>query len=231
MKYFPDWRNGSAYPKADAYMEKEALEEDPLHTSKSWAWQFLRRNHEYQEDSDKWFSLPIAQRDKTTGASIAEKYGLFMLIPYEMESPPAIPFLATLSVRSLERELKQGKGFNLQEFQLPLVFDLRFPIDDQLKLARTQIEEKIKGNSLLKAKHESAPQRRKRRPVYPRYLRVIDARNAGASFDEIAAQFSTEGLYHPNDSNGYSCRRDAERDYYRAKKFVEVDGYLGIAYS
>ncbi|MDX6013430.1 DNA -binding domain-containing protein [Cupriavidus necator] len=114
----------------------------------------------------------------------------------------------------------------LERHHLAFVFDLRLPLEQQLELARIQFVEERDRRKI-----KSPIPRRKRPAALARYLRVIDAKHAGASNREIAQQFIADRLYS-SDSAGslYAGQYRIERDWQIARQLV-AHGYLGLAYS
>ena len=59
--WLPDWRNAGAYPAPSEL------------NLTSWAWQFLRRNPEYQNDVADWLEDRISQVwSRSTGDDVEE---------------------------------------------------------------------------------------------------------------------------------------------------------------
>lgn len=109
-------------------------------------------------------------------------------------------------------------NFRKTEFAYP--FDLRFPLKDQFKKA---------GQVLRKKQTELGyPIRRPERPIKPddiwtRYLRILDAYEAGAKRREIAGViFEKEHNVYPE----YTASDKVRKSYDRAKKLCTPDGYL-----
>jgi hypothetical protein len=221
MKHFPDWRDRAAYPATDAYKESEKLAGDPLYTSKAWAWQFLRRNLNYQTDFNKFRQ----GGNRGLGESIAGKYGLAMMLPFSEVEPELVPFQNTHALRSLNRDIKAGQPLKLEDSQLALVFDIRLPVKEQLIFAKLQFLEEAERMGI-----PAIPDKRKRSGVLSRYLRIIDADRSGANKETIAEKLIHEKIYFPNEGNGFSCVSQVDHDLRVARKLVE-NGYLGIAYS
>lgn len=221
MTSLPNWRSATSYPTAHSYAEPYLRQDDPFYTSKAWAWQFLRRSEVYQAD----YRRLMPHLGSTEARSVARSYGLAIMCPYNEEMPAYIPFFATAVLPQFDSHCRQPLR-TLERPHIAFVFDLRLPPEHQLELARIQfLEERARRNI------ESLGPRRKRHVALARYLRVIDAKRAGASNREIAQQFITDRLY-ASDSPGSlfagQCR--LERDWKIARQLV-AHGYLGLAYS
>jgi len=224
MMHLPDWRDASNYPNEMSFKEEDLLIDDPLHTSKAWAWQFLRRNPQFVMDSDAAF-LSGSQNEKS---KVAMQYGLSFLLNYKTVFPTVVPFSNTFALRTLSKTHHSKQVSDLQPYEIGLVFDLRFPIATQLNLAKAQYEEeKRKLNDSATLLIDPS---RKRPIVFQRYLRVLDGRSQGASNHEIASCMIDEGLYIVRLDEGQNGDEQAAQDHHRAKQLI-LHGYRHLAYS
>ena len=209
----PMWRDATSYPNRDSFREAALQVDDPFHVSKSWAWQFLRRNHDYRRDCD---ALKGRAR-----ADAAHRWGLTLLWPYQDSEPACVPFASSLSLREGNRMSPDG----MEAHDLCLRFDLRLPIEKLLEVAAIQLREaqQLRGGRRAPA--------RKRKSALARYLRVIDAHQQGVPNREIAAQFIEEGIYHPRATDRYyDGQSQVERDWAEAQELMELR-YLSLAWS
>jgi hypothetical protein len=196
----PDWTDPHAYGQTAAWCESR------------WRWEFTRRREDYRADfdanSDKTFKhyVELHARLKEKGHSVGRtlephepgfqadaswdqrvKYGIGLLNPRLSEQP-----LEDLQFRRLEqRGVFTGSGIsicgvlgNAAKMQVPegcvgLVIDLNRPIAEQLSRNRRLIER------LQKERHGKKLQRRHHRELRLTYLRVIDGREAMASWTKI----------------------------------------------
>ncbi|OYX77865.1 MAG: hypothetical protein B7Y82_04705 [Sphingomonadales bacterium 32-65-25] len=114
-------------------------------------------------------------------------------------------WLAAVPVRNLGRD------------RIAVVFDLNRPLEAQIKLA----------SGLLKAKNElrgKTSQRRRHPAKWLDCLRAIDAREAGASWQEIADLFYTQGVLsrYKSPAGGYtSPPKQAARALWLVAKGVQ----------
>lgn len=205
-------------------METERLVNDPLYSSKAWAWQFLRRNVNYQTD---YLELR-GNGNRGMGKDIAKKYGMTIMIPFTEVEPYLIPFQNTLALRQISGAYNSHKPLNLRKSQIALVFDLDLPVAEQLALAKAQIAEEIQRLNV-----PCLPPKRKRKHEFIRYLRIIDAKQSKATSRAIAEQFIAERIYRKKDRTGdkyYVGQSLIEKDWHVAKRLMEK-GYRAIAYS
>lgn len=205
-KFPPDWRDKSAYP-------------DPEKTSANqWAWEFLRRNLEYQSD---YKTLITASKLKTSpNKSNGYGFGRFAYDPAPLpnenyddyrirvkkENIPSIrsePLSQYLSAKwkldKLIDPLKKTTKFSQSDFvrevgfgeheiasfaflsenEIALSFDLRQPTKVLLSEAKKILDE-YREDFKIKEK-----ERRKSVNLYSTYLRLLDAKTAGATNKEM----------------------------------------------
>jgi hypothetical protein len=224
MNGFPIWDDSSTYPTEKAFTEAERLLEDPLYTSKSWAWQFLRRNDSYKNDYDRLRKTKSLQNGKPT----AEMYGLTFMIPYNDPEPDLIPFQNTLALWTLNHRGNKKLLIELENHQVALVFDLRFSLNDQLDIAKCQLDSEGKQRRIKQIKGKR---------IHPgqfiRYLRLIDAKQKGISNRMIAEQFIKEGVYQSKERSSdlyFAAQSMIERDWRIAMKIL-AEEYRYIAYA
>ena len=148
--------------------------------------------------------------------ALAAKYGLTILIPYDMANPPYIPFDGGLGPHNIN-----ARTSPLREYELGYVFDTRYPLQRQLASLATEFARRD-------AQRDAA---RIRPKVLARYLRVLDACETGARHKDIAAHLIADGTYS-NDAMHKFYPGDAmlEKDLSHARRLVNGD-YLRIAHS
>jgi hypothetical protein len=190
-RWLPDWRNQAAYPNHA--------------TGLQWAWEFLRRNEQYQR---LWKKLV---KPKYTSAELEDAWKRAQ----GMRSNPAKSWFADTAVDDPWREFKmqfhivtypppppdepQAKlqfqpyfiryeinigndnvGWKIipgiEPDEIVLYFNLDWPIGTQLANAKKVL------------KHHAPKQRRVRATKYKHYLRTLDAKAAGASLKQVAHQ-------------------------------------------
>lgn len=215
---FPDWRDAAAYPDESTFSEPHLLVRDPLNNRRGWAWEFLRRSADYQQDF-KLYQITSPQEK----ARISAKYSLLYMVPHSLFAPecPA-PFLKTFALR----ELQEFSPISAQiaADKIALVFDLTLPIEPQLDMARAQIEDKAStvGIDILWDSRT-----RLRNKAWPRYLRVLDARRQGVKSSEIVTQFILDGVLQSDTLADHE--KQINTDYKRATEYSR-HGYMGIMY-
>jgi Family of unknown function (DUF6499) len=173
----PDWRAGEAYPE---------------HTNAptgSWAWEFLRRNWDYRR---AWQHEVLPFYDATTGLLDARAAATVKRLEDRFGiSPPCDP-------RQTERQplwrlpgmrhylgpapKEPGKPvpIKLDMAEVAIVFDLTFPIDEQLERARFVLEQR------QSEQNRKPGAQRPHSDLFASYLRILDAKDARASNAAIA---------------------------------------------
>lgn len=172
----PDWRLASAYP-AEAPRQW-------------WAWQFLRRNRDYQSDYAQW-AAAITQHaadydkvDMPDATPMLERWGIVaMLNP--ADDAHHLPPIASPPPRPIHHAMERPRIH-----EVVLKFDLRYPIDRQIEYAKAylmgqaehlQRVHEFRGSTPLKFSAKG-PHKRK----LPEYLRALDASLEGATVREVA---------------------------------------------
>lgn len=184
----PDWRHAAQYPI-------------PSTTSlRQWRWEFTRRRSDYRENWLLHFAS-CYQRDVTTYANIRCPEGVVswgdhfshvancpnidfgygtggtLIDPAERLCPIPIFFRRVGGVLEMN-DLKYYRPKEVDEIVL-YKFDLRVPLAEQIKSAEQHLK--------LLQEEKGIVVETKRRQVskWPRYLRIIDARDAGVPYEEI----------------------------------------------
>lgn len=179
----PDWRDENAYPG-----------EDEL-TNDEWRWEFLRRRNDYREDFARpdesyieeskgryfervYFMGNLADPTRSVKAMKTKKP--------DTSDPFSNLFQATFDITFLDTDLRAlyGDPFTgelprgeAQPYHLDLRVDLTHPLLPQFRRLYRLAEY---------AQASWQPHVRRPRPSkWPLYLRVLDARDAGAKFREI----------------------------------------------
>lgn len=99
------------------------------------------------------------------------------------------------------------------EFRVVLEFDLEAPLADQLRRAKKILNEKKK-----QVQEQLPADNRKQVAMYPLYLRVLDAKAAGATPAKMAEVFSLEridGVTEKDISNWMSAAEDLAMGGYK----------------
>jgi len=175
----PDWRDAAAY-KADR---------TPLH----WAWEFLRRNPDYQAYHETHREEIARIGGKLLPADVCDAFGLdphSALPDPECDQPrvllpcgptPCPHLIRYLRFRgSVTRCVTEGDSLLAGAGEAVYRFDLTQPIDRQLERARDHLL------SLQRAR-ETQPKARSRSASFPSYLQVLDGEASGASIAGMAS--------------------------------------------
>lgn len=156
--WLPDWRDVSQYPNPYTSEPRQL------------AWEFLRRNPEYQNDyKDPYLHPP--------------KYGLQGLSSPPSDNNPFKDFLFNFIPLSRIVYDSDDSGSTMvwfEENELAIIFDLSKSISSQISEAKRQLQ-LLQKTSGLKGKQTRPPYDR-----IIRHLRILDAVSSGATHKEIA---------------------------------------------
>jgi hypothetical protein len=183
----PDWRDSEPYPRPDTTRLGQ------------WRWEFLRRRHDYREcwllhyarnyrhNVATYRNLPCPEgvrswEEHFAGSAFAEEVGDRFGTRGRLIDPSAAVYAFNLFRRTggvlqyaSEGEFETLRRAGMAHYQ----FDLNKPLADQLKAAENHLRR-------LQAEFGIVPESRRRQvSKWPRYLQVIDAREDGATFEEI----------------------------------------------
>ena len=209
----PYWRNDSDYAFT------EGLSPD------RWVWEFLRRNPKYRED---WYEKLVAfQTAVAEGRAAAvvtdpddphfaiwnlhheafEKWRLFVYLNPSQDEPEHLGFVpemvAAATVRKDFPTADQDGSWQTVEIQLTLHnaairFNLRQPLKRLLQHAKFLLER-------FQAEFKAAGGRVRRGRTLPRkwrlYLRCLDARSDGATYESMAEVFFPADTLSPNEDS------------------------------
>jgi hypothetical protein len=202
----PDWRNAAHY-------------RSPRNTSPlQWAWEFLRRNPEYQTLWAKRIKHNYKPANFPTPA-IPEFRDKFHII----EDPPPSPaenkpkYLRFGPPFILLRGPGKGGPISLDwsicQNEMIVFFDLTYPIPRQLQ---------VLNEAMVKHAPKRTPEFRFNRwtEKYPTYLRLLDAIHAG-----VDQQTIIQNLYNLGNQNA----RQTFRDHLRAAKLLRDKDFWRIA--
>ena len=216
----PDWHDGGAYPDHKSV--------GPL----TWCWEFLRRNPEYREFWERVErakqALGPLDRPLTTSpddsakvriwdggtlvgtAEAEERFGLWRAYdPRLSESGAQFTRFGAIYCTGWEQAMSVPEG------KVAILFDPFLPIEPQLKSARVTLQSLGRARSYMsgqKAKSEARP----RVLLFANYLRVLDAKEAGASDREIA-----KVLFPKLDED--KGIRNVQNQYKAAKRMRDVE--------
>lgn len=159
----------------------------PAHNNLYFAWQFLRRNPEYQKIYDEYveaykqiFEVEVSEKDDEWEAvlrrflqinhRICENFALTSIYVDNFELPNPSESLYYLPPVNIDRDIV-FMGFSKLTTQRTITFDLTLPLNPQLKQAKELLLEMQKNNSGKKIhrKHNSFE-----KDILTRYLRILD---------------------------------------------------------
>jgi hypothetical protein len=223
-RWLPNWQDPTQYP-------------DPAQASRvDWAWEFLRRNPVYQKhvrnvlkrtpigvSVQRVYDRQRPDLHEYTGnynlTPFRAQFGIITVPPNPSDPKARLRFAAEI-IRYAQKPLnRQGKPpgwtYNvptkLQDHELLVWFNLRWPMEAQLKSVKQLLEQQI---------NETIPegdrfQFRFRPKQYVSYLRLLDAKESGAKNKQVAQ------VLYPRIANIHANpegKRRVRRDYAIAKR-------------
>jgi len=185
--WLPDWKDVTKYP----------------HSKKGrvWAWEFLRRNPQYQQLWDKYAALPPGPLYTGNSAhafmDICQRFERQFGVSHS--APPSMPFThpdfkwrPRFAAQSPRHWIMQPdddidmEGAHLDhQAEVLMKFDLRLQLSPQLTGAKAILNKEAKR---LKKAGLLGGQPRAKFEKYQTYLRLLDAKSSGASSKEIAKE-------------------------------------------
>ncbi len=167
-----------------------------------WAWEFLRRNPDYQVDfhdairrlnaregeyaaeaeilDATGYSKPEGEWvDSVPSKQSREKWLLWYYLNPELDVPGISPFLEFGRLYVWEQRLRP-----LQDYEVLVRVDLRFPIQPQLALARGPLARRQRNQAGRGDFRRRAPRNQPKQ--WRLYLRLLDARAVDTTYEEIA---------------------------------------------
>ncbi|KMP11199.1 hypothetical protein UR09_03960 [Candidatus Nitromaritima sp. SCGC AAA799-A02] len=174
---FADWKNPNEYPdhkKTPGYQ---------------WAWEFLRRNPEYQRDYCKWLACsngkPVYSPDEIRHHAV-DKWGI-----REMKNPlekRAGQFLFHKSGLIWFGDRVEAANVN----EMACKFKLTLPIAPQLEQVKRDLTA-LQKEARMKSSADFSLLDKRKQSTLPDYLRLLDAIADGAGTKERAQIFSHLG--------------------------------------
>jgi hypothetical protein len=235
-KWLPDWMDESAYPNPGP---------DTFHGKIVWAWEFLRRNPEYQKIYDLYKQTSDTSEKVLLGLEIAQKYGFrFRPVAPSQDDPFTLPPLTTSELSAEERTLLTDTFFN---FSSPVRVLNNFSRMWGITSSPVQSDLMTQGlgsNNIVIAFDLGLPpgpqmeiagkyiedlrDLLKMKPQeynfhfgdFKNYLRILDAKLSGATNDEIASKISLKTSGHEDAGQG---EIGIQRAYKRAKEIRDKE--------
>jgi hypothetical protein len=212
----PNWKDPKAYP--------EDLDRA------GWVWEFMRRNGAYRADYAKaaaaWKEVPRSGGLYTSGRAyevdrlargLGAKWGQLDPIanPDQDEVPrfflsgPIEPDSEQVQTFYCEHE-ESGLVLQRPEFAT-LTFDLRRPLRPQLRRAESMLAIRRKGISVIRPARSSAREWRL-------YLRVLDAKEAGAKTHQIITEIKAYRILGTSAETKYAAHDRVSDHLKRARQ-------------
>jgi hypothetical protein len=210
----PDWQSEVGYPapKGEARM-------------RVWAWEFLRRNHDYRTFwHDNIRPLIGSESDyfESIFVEMADQFGLVGIPPSPMAQNGA--FFAAANICRIQKfRSEDPTTVKLQESEVGYIFDMTLPLEDQFAAALKDANEfrryrKQQGLLALKNARETSAK-------YVTYLRILDADDSNADDSKIGE------ILFPNRSNIFpeSQRSKTLTNHRCAARRLRDSGYRRLA--
>lgn len=205
----PDWRDASEYELADDLSLCE------------WRWQFTRRRADYRQDFEKALmdiNRPRPARDLGIDDDTELKAARSMPFPHPLAKKYGLenmydPIISDWSGLGIEDEVEwssgllscdkakaaqdPGRGYERKyaAHYVPLIFDLSRPLEAQLEDAQHHLA--IKANLYYyneeTGQTELPRSHRLHRSKFPVYIRLLDAKSAGATLSQISTEILAGG--------------------------------------
>lgn len=232
----PDWENAAAYPR---YSGATA----PM----SWAWEFLRRNHDYRRfwaDEVMPFVMPdgSVDCDASVGKYKSEevdgkwsewgvnqeairRFGLLLWPQDPRSGPTGWPLIKGNEIYEFGNSLYQHEvTIETSREKVGYIFDLTRPLEPQFEQALQAARRKQAYR--IQCGHLKKKFVRLQTSLYPAYLRLLDAEDADVDRRQI------EAALFPDIDNDYETgrRRSATfTDARRAAHKLRDSGYRALA--
>ncbi len=234
-EWLPDWRNETEY----------AIPEN-VKVHSYWAWEFLRRNPEYQKEwllllraGKRWkmkYQSPYLEQSDREIMQSAFHGGLNMkpgkLNQFQIKfglhnaEPPCVETYTPRFVHEqvlMEARSRNGKvhvaDIELLPEEIAVRVNLLWPLEPQLEALREKVA------VVMDSKNMPQPTKRDFSIKYPIYLRVLDAQLCGASMREMAQVIYPKYDCKRQDSQGYTTIKND----LRAAKILRDKDYRFIA--
>jgi len=229
LRWLPDWKDKRSYPNVSGT------------PSLQWAWEFLRRNYQYQQlwdqligpshnatkFDDAWKTFQRVRRGpgvrhripltKNPFQPFKEQFHIATYPPPPWEQQAKLYFDSEFIVYQLgANPAAKVHGF-LNQNQIVVWFDLTWPLGAQLENAK-----KIVTEAATRAK-KSPKLLRQRAEHYSNYLRVLDAKTSGASYRQILnVLYSGRSSTYPD----YNAKQTLRDDLKAAERLRDHDFWL-----
>jgi hypothetical protein len=197
-----DWRNAALYPQA----ETEGV---------PWRWEFLRRHPDYQSFYGKHAGRDLTRTER---AHVLVQFGAERFDDPMLDATPAstpttsdgatVPSATGRDVGGVE--FIGSPGATIRPERMAFWIDRTLPLTPQLDKIRRAVAE---ANAVENTTPSMA---NANRSAWPDYLRILDARAAEATFDEIAASI------YPLAPNTYPEYKGRDRARYAHKQAMNL---------
>ena len=213
----PEWNKPETYPGTPDDW-----------TFSRWAWEFLRRNKNFQADSEA-----VKDASETDRRKMARKYGLAEYKHYkEAHVTPTSCLWVAEAIFKYKAATEDGTEvrFTLQKNEVALVFDLnhiqhvgKSALEAQLYAARSVLDEYLADFSI------TVPDVRVSRRGFFELLRVYDGMEVdGATLTEVARVLKPEDFGNGDNDKETDARKRIHDLRRRAQELVE-NGYRNVA--
>ncbi len=223
--WLPNWKDSSRYPDSENT------------TAYQWAWEFLRRNPEYQEDYEIYSCcLECKPKDKDFDEKydkkliLEDKYSFSPLAPPDKDDPfsryrhgwdvlkvPMFKAHVVWGENPENGEIDNLFSYDLSPSQFGIVFDLAEPRQKQIDFVNLMFNQ-------LRGAYKP-PGFKSRFHDYADHLRILDAKAAGATHLEILREMFPRKI----ESVGKESARIFIREKLKNAKKLRDINYLRLA--
>jgi hypothetical protein len=226
----PDWKKKSEYP----HHKKATVEQ--------WAWEFLRRNIEYQDDYKKFkknpekfpstnffHSIPRELDKKLAKTDLAYKWGILKMVDPSQSDASNVTFREGSFVIYNHGWTDNPDATHTEKWDMEIegrlgevcaMFDLTRQIDLQIRMAEKQL--RVLQGELQKRSKTKTLDVRSKKEDYRDYLRVLDGVEAGAVRKEIADVINP---LNKTTASLIESNRQTVTTYHNAAKKLMETGY------
>lgn len=188
---------------------------------RKWAWEFLCRNIEFRNASDK--AVNGTEKDRTL---VAKKYGLVKFKYYEEVQTNksiyptfkdgAIKCRENLSSESKEEKINVAPGQIVIRFKLTAKSNVQQSLDAQIKKAKAKL--KKKADEFHKLLNQKIGSKNPKANLFPTYLRILDMQVQGLNTKEIIRSLNS---LPPESTTKYSDIENIDSIIRGTQRYIE----------
>jgi hypothetical protein len=216
--WIPDWKNTDDYPKP-AELGRE-----------HWAWQFLRRNQEYQNGWERLSKKSPRQESKISGGTLfefseewnkfASNWGIRGPAPNPAEATPKGLVFDSSLILTISRFDGSASRQQILAPKNKKEIVIRVPLEKSMSLLTDAFNSIVTSQqNIIGFSHKKNSHLRFRKDKLPGYLQVFDADSIGVDLPTFVSQL----FPHSNGKEYLSKIKTYEKALDRACEIVETD--------